>query len=316
MTIALCQIGEITEGPKPTIPPTDNATPACTECASGRFAARSVQLVRAVDRLAGAEVGPDVVREERQHLVRHLPFRLGQPLLHEAIDGDADQLEDGLQRQVKFVEDGFSRLQETHHLGHELVHHTLDLAARRGGRVPAFQLDQPLDVGPAEGGNLLPKLTDVVEAIRANGRAPTTARFGIADGAAAIPAIVGVRHQAALQMTAGPDRAQRSVRDIQRDHLRRLVRWTLDKTGRKRLRIGTFVRGSGFMSLSRPPRPDRDRLRPVADALIHKEILEVGAHRPVADAKALRDLFIGKPGGGQVENLRLTWRYARPTTTP
>jgi hypothetical protein len=49
------------------------------------------------------------------------------------------------------------------------------------------------------------------------------------------------------------------------------------------------------MSLARPPRPDRDCLRPVADTLILEEILEVGAHRPVAHAKSLRDLFIGQP---------------------
>ena len=106
------------------------------------------------------------------------------------------------------------------------------------------------------------------------------------------------------------------MRDIQGDHLGRLVRRTLDKTGRKRLRIGTFVRGSGIMSLGRPPRPDRDRLRSVADSLIHKEILEVGAHRPVGHAKSPRDLFIGQPGCRQVQNLRLPWRYARAAATP
>ena len=50
--------------------------------------------------------------------------------------------------------------------------------------------------------------------------------------------------------------------------------------------------------------------------MILEEILEVGAHRPVAHAKSLRDLFIGQPRGGQVQNLRLTWRYARTIATP
>ena len=199
---------------------------------------------------------------------------------------------------MEFVEHGFARLEQTHHLGHELVDHALHLALARLRLLGALELDQPLDVRSADGGNLLPKLADLVETIRADGGAPTAASRGVTDRTGAIPAVVGVRHQPALEMTAGPDRAQRPMRDIQGDHLGRLVRRTLDKTGRKRLRIGTFVRGSGLMSLGRPPRPDRDRLRSVADALIFEQILEVRAHRPVGHAKSPRDLFIGQSGGG------------------
>src|SRR5205823_5737353 len=269
------------------------------DCRSGGFAVGVIQLVAAVAGLPRAEVGPDVIGELGQHLVRYFPLGLAQPLLDEAIDGNANQLKDGAQRQVKFVEHGFARLQQTHHLGHELIDHALHLPYARASLrlLGPLELDQPLDVRSAEGGNLLPKLADLVEAIYADGGAPTTARGGVPNLTGTVPAVVRVRHQAALEMTAGPDRAQRPMRDIQGDHLGSLVRRTLDKTGRKRLRIGTFVSGSGGMSLSRPPRPDRDRLRAVADPLIRKQILEVGAYRPVGDSKSPRDLFIGQSCG-------------------
>ena len=59
---------------------------------SGDFAAGVIQLLDAAAGVARAEIGPDVVRELGQHLVRNFPLGLAQPLLDEPIDGGANQL--------------------------------------------------------------------------------------------------------------------------------------------------------------------------------------------------------------------------------
>src|SRR5437588_735254 len=94
--------------------------------------------IRGLDRPTWPEVRPDVVREERQDLVRHLPLRLGQSLLDEAVDRDPNQLQAGAQREVELVEHGFPLLQQMGDIGHELVDDTVDLM--RDGPRPLLRI--------------------------------------------------------------------------------------------------------------------------------------------------------------------------------
>lgn len=68
------------------------------------------------------------------------------------------------------------------------------------------------------------------------------ARRRVPQNAGAVPAVVRVRHQPALQMAARHDGSQRPVGEVQGDHLCRLVRGTVHKIGRKWLGIRALVR--------------------------------------------------------------------------
>src|SRR5205807_7602949 len=50
------------------------------------------------------EIRPNVVREEREHLVRHFPLRLGQALLHQTIDRHGEQPDTRFEREMQLVE--------------------------------------------------------------------------------------------------------------------------------------------------------------------------------------------------------------------
>src|SRR5207302_7417880 len=100
-----------------------------------------------------------------------------------------------------------------------------------------------------------------------------------------------------LQVTAGPDRPERPVRDIERDHLRRLVGGALGKSWRKRLRVGAFVGGPSSLGLARPPGPDGDRLCPISDPALLEELLEMGPDSPVRDPQPVSNFLIGQASG-------------------
>src|SRR5205823_8729202 len=160
-----------------------------------------------LDRPTWPKVRPDVVREERQDLVRHLPLRLGESLLDEAVDRDPNQLEAGAQREVELVEHGLPLLQQMGDIGHELVDDTVDLMGD-GPRpllricdryrsttfwcslLGSLELHQSLNVRAAQRRDFLPDLADLVQPARADGLAPVTAGLGVANDAGAVPSIV------------------------------------------------------------------------------------------------------------------------------
>ena len=163
---------------------------------------------------------------------------------------------------MELVEHGLPRLQQPRHLSHEFVNHPLDLAGEgprplpisarrraalfsRGMLLLRLELDQSLHVGSTQGRNFLPELADLVQPSRTDRLAPQTPRLGVANSAGAVPSVVGIRHQPAFQVTAGPHRPERPVRNIQRDHLGCLVGRALGESRRERFRIGALVGGSG-----------------------------------------------------------------------
>src|SRR2546428_2097252 len=102
---------------------------------------------------AWPEIGPNVVREEGQHLIRHLPLRLGQALLHETVDRDAEEPDARVEREMQLIEHRLALPQERRHLRHEVIDHAphlprvrLRVIADRG----ILQVERPLDVGHAQ----------------------------------------------------------------------------------------------------------------------------------------------------------------------
>src|SRR3984893_133510 len=279
----------------------------------GRFLARQRHFGRSNGSLTRPEVGPNVVREEGKHLVRYLPLRLREALLDETVDGDGKQPDARLQREMQLIEDRLTLLQECGHLGHEVINNALQLSGvcqRVVSGRHILQLDQPLDVRHAERGDFLPERADVMQAIDADRVAPATASFGVTQNAGTIPAVVRVRHQPALQVTAGHHRSQRSVREVERDHLGCLIGGTVDEIRREGLGVGALIGRSEMALLHAARRPQRDRLRPGTGSPARKQFLEVGAHRSVRHAQSLRDLLVGEPVRGKRQDLRLPRRQA------
>ena len=98
------------------------------------------------------------------------------------------------------------------------------------------------------------------------------------------------------------------MREVERDHLRRLVGGAIGETERKRLRVGALIGRSCVATLGVACRPERDRLGPVTDPPVVEEFLEVRAHRPVRHAQPPGDLLVGEPVRGQGQDLRLAGR--------
>ena len=146
---------------------------------------------------------------------------------------------------MQVIEHGPALLQQGRHVPHELGDDDLHVVARsrhallEGGHA---QLHESLDVGAAERRDFLAESTDLVQPGGADVIAPSTPGLGIADDAGAIPAVIRIRHQPALQVTAGEDRSQRPVGNVERHHLGRLKGRAFGEIRRERLRIRAFVR--------------------------------------------------------------------------
>src|SRR2546428_11472885 len=128
---------------------------------------------------ARPEIGPNVVREEGQHLIRHLPLRFGEALLHETVDRDTEEPDARVEREMQLIEHRLALPQERRHLRHEIIDHAPHLPRVRQ-RVIAdrgiFQVEKPLDVGPAQRRQFLAERADVMEPIDPDRIAPAAAR--------------------------------------------------------------------------------------------------------------------------------------------
>src|SRR6202011_3794060 len=149
----------------------------------GRFLASQQAIGRSIRGLTRPEIRPYVVGEEDEHLVRHFPLGFREPLLDETVDGDGEEPDARLEREMQLIEDSLALPQERGYLGYEVIDHALHppgVCERVVSNLCVLQFHQLLDVRHAERGDFLPQGADVVQAIDTDGVTPAAARLGVA----------------------------------------------------------------------------------------------------------------------------------------